>query len=150
MMRGLENIVAAQSRLEKRSFHFGAEDTLYPAEMNLLEMIKDREVATATALCQQLGVTKGAISQLVSKLAGKGYLHKSRHAGNAKEIRLSLSAKGEKATEVLAAYQQRIDQDLLACLSAYSEAQLADFASMLETLAITIEDYAQQGIELAD
>ena len=67
-------IVRRTAELENRPWHFGTSETLYRSEMFLLELIGEREGISVTEAADQLGITKGAVSQTLKKLDAKGLL----------------------------------------------------------------------------
>lgn len=83
------------NRKSKTPKYYGTEDLLYAAEVHLLDVIGSHEEMNTTRLAQILGITKGAVSQTVSKLTAKG-LVEIRTADKKNEIRILLTEKGEK------------------------------------------------------
>ena len=55
-----------------------------------------------------MGITKGAGSQLASRLADEGYISKMRTVENDKEVRLILTKKGETARAAHDQFHRRI------------------------------------------
>jgi DNA-binding MarR family transcriptional regulator len=87
------------SELEKTPVSFGTGEVLYPSEIHMIEAIGKNRGRTVTELCGRFGITKGAVSQTIGKLAAKGYIKKVRNADFGKEVLLSLTkkAKGRSA-----------------------------------------------------
>jgi DNA-binding MarR family transcriptional regulator len=81
---------------KKKIFKF-EEITLYPSEVHLLLMIKNEIDTNATEIARQLGLTKGAISQTLSRLEKKGIILKTKDPYNKNELTLSLTRFGKKA-----------------------------------------------------
>ena len=52
--------------------------SLYPSEVHLMLMIKNDIDTNATKIAKQLGVTKGAVSQTLSRLEKKDILLKTK------------------------------------------------------------------------
>ncbi len=55
---------------------YGTEDMLYMSEVHMIEVIGSYEGITTTKLAAALGITKGAVSQTVSKLEKKAMINK--------------------------------------------------------------------------
>jgi DNA-binding MarR family transcriptional regulator len=74
--------------------------SLYPSEIHLLLVIKNDIDSNATKIARQLGLTKGAISQTLSRLEKKGIIFKSKDPYNKNELNLSLTDFGKEAYEL--------------------------------------------------
>lgn len=81
---------------KKRIFKF-KDVTLYPSEVHLMLVIKNKIDTNATEIAKQLGLTKGAISQTISRLEKKGIILKTKDPYNKNELTLSLTPLGKKA-----------------------------------------------------
>jgi DNA-binding MarR family transcriptional regulator len=73
--------------------------TLYPTEIHLLLVIARGQQGNATQMAERMGVTKGAISQTLSRLERKGMLIKSRDPASKNELNLALTPLGQKAAK---------------------------------------------------
>ncbi len=81
---------------KKKVFNFkGA--SLYPSEVHLMLVIKNDIDTNATEIARQLGLTKGAVSQTISRLEKKGILQKTKDPYNKNELTLSLTEFGKEA-----------------------------------------------------
>jgi DNA-binding MarR family transcriptional regulator len=76
---------------------------LYPSEAHLILYLAERPDANATALACRFGVTKGAISQTLSRLRRKDVITKQRDASRKNELVLGFTPRGER---VLAWFRQ--------------------------------------------
>ena len=59
--------------------------TLYPSEIHLILFLYREQDTNVTRIAERLGVTKGAISQTLSRLESKGVLHKVKDPNNKNE-----------------------------------------------------------------
>jgi DNA-binding MarR family transcriptional regulator len=86
---------------------------LHPSEIHVLLLIAAGEGGNATRMAERLGITKGAVSQTLTRLARKGLLTKQRDPQAKNELTLRLTAQGKKAArkcqELQAAIQRRFD-----------------------------------------
>ena len=73
---------------------------LYPSEVHLMLMIRNEIDTNATEIARQLGLTKGAISQTLTRLEKKGIIRKTKDPYKKNELTLSLTAFGKKAYEL--------------------------------------------------
>lgn len=77
---------------EKREFGTGV--PLYRSEIHTVQAIGYNPEINVTELAKQMNVTKGAISQTVSKLVRKELVKKRSADDNLREVKLSLTEKG--------------------------------------------------------
>lgn len=85
--------------LEKKPVDIGHGVFLYPSEFHVIEVVGKHPEKNLTAIASHLGVTKGAISQMVRKLEKKELVRKVSIPGNKKNIMLELTDSGQKAFE---------------------------------------------------
>jgi DNA-binding MarR family transcriptional regulator len=102
--------------LEKRRvFEYGG-IKLYPSELHLMGLIASDGTVNATSMAMAFGVTKGAISQTLSRLQKKGVLYKTKDPYNKNELSAHFTPFGKSALEshrklvetLNAAYEQYI------------------------------------------
>ena len=96
MLQAGMRIINHYNSFANKARNYGTDETLYPSEIHLIDAIGLDGNKTTTALASSLGITKGGISQTMSKLANKGMIEKSEGDG-INEVYISLSKKGEKA-----------------------------------------------------
>jgi DNA-binding MarR family transcriptional regulator len=83
---------------EERKRVFQVDDvSLYPSEVHLLLAIAGDNRANSTRIAQEFGLTKGAVSQTLTRLRNKGVIRKDRNPENRSELLLSLTPFGRKA-----------------------------------------------------
>ncbi len=83
--------------LEKKNIFEYKGVKLFPSEIHVLLSTEDRQSTNATKMAHQLGISKSAVSQTVSRLEKKGVIIKEKDPYNKNELILSLTAFGEKA-----------------------------------------------------
>ena len=74
--------------------------SLYPSEVHLLLVIQNDINTNATIIARQLGLTKGAVSQTLSRLEKKGIIVKTKDPYHKNELTLSLTGFGKKVFAV--------------------------------------------------
>jgi len=79
---------------EKSPKDFGSGDMLHCSEIHTLMAIGKNPDVNLTNLSRLLGISKSAISQMVSKLAKKDLVEKHRDMENDKEVLLHLTPRG--------------------------------------------------------
>lgn len=97
---GLLSVIVRLQELERKTHTYGTDQPLFIAEIHMIKAIGEHPGAHLTALADRLGVTKGAVSQLVKKLEEKGMIVKDRDPANRARVVVSLTAKGERAYAV--------------------------------------------------
>ena len=78
---------------------YGTGDMLYMSEVHMIEVIGSYEGITTTKLAVALGITKGAVSQTVSKLEKKDMINKQPSTERTNEVFIYLSDKGRVVFE---------------------------------------------------
>lgn len=72
---------------------------LYPSEIHLMLLIGDEQGNNVTKMAGKLGVTKGAVSQTLSRLEKKGILEKTKDPFNKNELIVTFTQIGEDALD---------------------------------------------------
>jgi len=89
-------MVNKYNSLEKIPARHGTRHNLYHSERHMLDKIGDNTGMNVTEFADAAGVTKGAISQLVSKLEKKGIVRRYKKSTNDKEVFLELTKTGQE------------------------------------------------------
>ena len=89
-------LVNKYNALEKIPVSHGTKHYLYHSERHMLDKIGDNTGMNVTEFAAAAGVTKGAISQLVSKLEKKGIVRRYKKSTNDKEVFLELTKLGQE------------------------------------------------------
>jgi DNA-binding MarR family transcriptional regulator len=109
---------------------------LHPSEIHLLLFLHANPEANAKEIAQRFSVTKGAVSQTLTRLESKGVLAKGRNPEAQTELALSLTAAGRRlmphVLRVKAAAEQRFDAHLSGLSEGEREAVQRFFRSFLE------------------
>jgi len=120
--------------LEKSPVDIGTGDKFNGAQIHMIEAIGKGKGKTVTALSKYFMVTKGAISQIVSRLNKMGYITKTKRIGNDKEIILELTEKGRQAYRMHEKYNESTVSELMQLREKYTQAELLTFLSILNDL----------------
>ena len=73
---------------------FGIDLPLYPSEIHTIQAIGDYPESNVRTIADHLGITSGAASQAISKLAKRDLVRKVRGKKNEKEVHLELTSQG--------------------------------------------------------
>lgn len=93
----LMGIAARLEEIEGRVRTYDTDVLIHKTEIHVLKAVKDAKDAHISGLANALGVTKGAVSQIVGKLEKKGLVRKEQDDKNMSKLRIILTAKGEIA-----------------------------------------------------
>jgi DNA-binding MarR family transcriptional regulator len=121
-------------RIERRPVQFPSGPTLYPAEVHMLAALAVREDATVTGLAACCGVTKGAVSQMLKRLEGKGLLQREDTA-------VRLTPLGQEMHQAHMAFHQEHDREFVAYLRSLPEAEFAVCLELCRRMQAWVEKY---------
>jgi len=88
-------MVSEYNALEKIPMKLCSQYDLYHSERHMLDKIGDNPGMNVTDFAKALGVTKGAVSQVVRKLESKGIVRRYKGRTNEKEVLLELTDAGQ-------------------------------------------------------
>jgi len=129
-------------KMEETPMDFGSGDILYRSEIHAIEAIGLNHGANLTELAAGLEITKGTLSQLMSKLVKKGLALKKKGERNDKEISLELTEKGKKAFEGHQSFHREIYLEFTKTYHEVSLEQLDAFEDLLIKFKHNIDQYA--------
>lgn len=110
---------------------------LYPSEINIIGVIGKVPEMNVTELAEKIGVTKGAISQILKKLNDKKLIEKYHDKRNKKEVLLKLTEKGDFVFQKHKNIHKIIDPQIRSFLANQSIEQttyLIDFLKMMSEI----------------
>ncbi len=134
-------IVKKFTQMEKLARNYGSGDILSPAEIHAVDLIGRYPGATVTELAARKRVTKGAVSQVVTKLQSKGLVRKCRSLDSEKSILLILTERGTSAFLGHGRFHAEHDQEMLEALLGMSEEQMVTLERFMHLLEKTSEAY---------
>ena len=131
----LDRVVAKLSAIQQTPREYGTGIPLYGSEIHTIQAIGKSARINVTQLAEKMGVTKGAVSQMVSRLVEKGMVKKAHAQDNAKEVVLSLTELGRIGFR----NHERFDTDVLDTVREYCG---SDLETKLETDLSVIRDFS--------
>jgi DNA-binding MarR family transcriptional regulator len=129
--------------LEKKSSFRHGDLKLYPSEIHLMLVIDEGQATNATEMAKRLAVTKGAVSQTLSRLEKKGVLHKTKDPYNKNELTASFTPLGQEAVEGYRELQASFHKLYAQYFSTLSESEreiIGRFLSQLEVITASLID----------
>lgn len=137
----VERFVNLYNKLESIPLDVGNGDMLYASEMHTIEALGIGTGKTVTELCAAFGVTKGAVSQIISKLNSKGYVEKNRSKEYSREVELSLTPKGRTVFDKHCKFHEAMDKELEEFISLYPAEKTNEFLNIIATMSAHISKY---------
>lgn len=123
---------------EKKPRHFGIPELLHASEIHMVMHIGDNPGMHVSELARIAGVTRGAVSQLVSKLEKKGLVTKTEDPENSLKTVPVLTNKGNVAYYAHAQRHEEMDKDLFNFVNQLTDGQFSlveEFLNHLEKMA---------------
>ncbi len=133
-IHALLRVAKMYARIEEMPISLDGDKEVTTREAHTIQAIGENEPMTVTGLAQYFGITKSAASQMVSKLAKKGFLLKNQSVQSAKEYELSLTSLGWLAFHAHEQFHGRDMTVLVERLSGFSLSQIATLSVMLEAI----------------
>lgn len=124
-------ILHLYSVINRKPKDYGTGDLLYFTEVHTIKMIGRNREINMTRLAEIMGVTRGAMSQTIRKLAAKNLIRRTNTV-NKKEISLTLTKKGLTVLKGQESFQKEIF-NFAATLYEKAGPQDADLVSRLFT-----------------
>ena len=125
--------------LEKSPIDFGTGHPLTPSEIHTIEAIGDDPGINGRDLAEKMGVTKGAVSQMVKKLSHRGLIKKARSINNEREVLHLLTQSGWRAYRGHETFHKHLFADFITSLG---DVPLKHF-EILDALLPRLDQYLQ-------
>ena len=120
--------------LEKKSVFAHEGLRLYPSELHLMQVISDGQSVNATSMAERLGVTKGAVSQTISRLEKKGIVTKTKDPMSKNELTVRFTATGHAAMEAFSGLRAENRKQHALYLAGLSEKERETVTKFLEAM----------------
>ncbi len=126
--------------IDKKTRYYDTDQQLFEAEIHMIKSIKESEGIHVTGLADLLGVTKGAVSQIIMRLQKKGMIIKDTDPRNLSRLVLRLTPKGETAYANHEKLHQEFDDLVSEILKDASEDKIAFLREFLDVLNNRMDD----------
>lgn len=133
-IRDLLRIAKTYSRIEQLPIPVDDNLKVSTREAHTIQAIGEYKQINVTRVASHFGITKSAASQMITRLANKGFLLKKQSVHSNKEFELSLTSLGKR---VLTVHEQLHGNDmtnLIDRLSSFSISQIATLSVLLDEL----------------
>jgi len=132
--------------IEKHPVDVGYGDVLSASEIHLIDIAGRYPKEKLSEIATRLGITKGAVTQMVQKLEEKGYVKRVRSTESKKTVYLDLTSKGMQAFRWHTDLHSRLQADFLKEISDMPEEQIEGAISILRCY----EKNFQRSMEIRD
>jgi len=120
---------------------FGAGVSLHPSEIHMVSRVDCRDGVGVTDLAEEIGITKGAVSQMVTRLAEKGLLVKEPDPENRARVVIRTTAKGHTASQNHLEFHRTHDKVFLDYLAGLDDEGYAKVREVGEQLNLWMDEY---------
>jgi DNA-binding MarR family transcriptional regulator len=119
---------------EKKPRYFGVPELMHASEIHMVMHIGDNPGVHVSELARIVGVTRGAVSQLVSKLEKKGLVTKAEDSENSLKTVPVLTNKGKVAYYAHEQRHEEINEELCDFLKGLTDKDVAVIEGFLKNL----------------
>jgi DNA-binding MarR family transcriptional regulator len=136
----LLRVARKYSRIEELPIRIGRDLEVTTREAHIMQAVGEHAEMSVTGLAGYFGITKSAASQMVGKLAKKGFLEKGLSPHSNKELQVSLTQLGWQAFRAHELFHGKDMADLVERLSAFSLSQIATISVLLEAIGSVMDE----------
>ncbi|HNV47070.1 MAG TPA: MarR family winged helix-turn-helix transcriptional regulator [Spirochaetota bacterium] len=139
IMQQFLRVVNLFQEVERQPMDFGIGMMLHPSEIHTVDAIGDSDGINVTALAHRLGVTKGAVSQMVTKLKRRGLVNKLKSVDNDRDVVLALTPKGRRAYDAHKRFHLEMYHDFFTQIDDVTFEQIEFFKSIMDKIERYVE-----------
>jgi len=136
--RNLGRLIMQLRRLERQPHSFGSAGPLTPSEIHTITAIGSAHGVLMSELAGRLGITKGAVTQLIAKLEVKNLVIRSPHPHDARGTIVSLTALGREAE---AAHEEAHERFYNQLRTQLSEQEIEIFETCIEKFNAILQQH---------
>ncbi|MCB5108893.1 MarR family transcriptional regulator [Streptococcus mutans] len=129
-----QDFLATYAQLEKNQHVIKGAIPLNTAEVHTLVSIAQNQPINLVGLSKVRGISRSAVTQMVSRLESKGLLIKVPNESNRQEMLLSLTRAGQKIYQAHQKQHAYLEKKVMAVLQAYPQDFLANLEAMMADL----------------
>ena len=144
--QAMDRIIHKYIRNEDIKRSYGTEYFLTRKEIHTIQYIGENPGINLKSLAEMQGVTKGAASQMVSRLVEKGYIKRKESPLSGAEISLYLTDRGEAAFKGHLEYHNQIGKVWRELLDNMSENAIDEMKKFLHSFEMVLDkEYESKG-----
>ena len=131
--------------LDRRKIFTFEKIKLYPSEIHLLFYIHDGQDTNLTKIAKHVGLTKGAISQTLSRLQKKGVIIKEPDSNRKNELHVTFTKMGKNLMEHVIKIKGTLGLGYFAYIKTLSEEQKELISNFLDIM-VSVMDKEQHNL----
>lgn len=143
LITGFIRMVNKYNAMEKFPVDYGTGASFYHSERHMLDVFAEHPELNITDLAKRVGVTKGAISQVVSKLEKKGAVERYKDSRDDKQVLVRLTKLGQTITN----HHQQVNEKTINQLCTVIEENPQEEVDFICELFDWIEDHLDEGLK---
>ncbi|MGI6095674.1 MAG: MarR family winged helix-turn-helix transcriptional regulator [Lachnospiraceae bacterium] len=117
----------------RMSHDYGTGEKINMAEVHTLTFIADNPGITITEIAGMWNKTKGAVSQIVTKLEAKGYIEKCKEGNNSKNLHCYATESGQTLSDVHKRYDvEGLNRENQLLRKEFTDSELDAFYKVME------------------
>ena len=147
LMELINRVTDKMGSMHEPALDFGTGVPLYRSEIHTIKAIGDNPGINVTGLAEEMGVTKGATSQTLSKLVSKGLVVKKTADDNAKEIMPELTEAGRKGYKEHEAFHKQMYDMVHNYYGDRFKPELERFMSVISDLNRILDVFDEKGLK---
>ena len=120
----LSNLIYDAIEIEQKVHNYGTDVQLSSPEIFLIKIINDHSGIHVTGAAEKTGVSKAAVSQMVTRLERKGLVTKAISHENMSKYVLKLTEKGKRAHKGHMHIEKQAQKNLKKITAQYQDVQL--------------------------
>jgi MarR family transcriptional regulator, organic hydroperoxide resistance regulator len=144
LLSALISINEKYNQIEKNPRVFGDGIKVYPSQIRTIVMIGHHAGINLTELSQHLEITKASASELITKLVENGLVHKTRDAGNSKEVILHITDKCREILEDVDRRHEKMFQDIKSILDELHENDYELVIRVLKKVEFYLDEFIKE------
>jgi DNA-binding MarR family transcriptional regulator len=121
-------------RIHNEIRKFGTDTELYGAEITMISAIEENEGIHVIGLADNLGITRSAASQTLTRLKRKGMIEKCTDPENQSRLIIKLSPKGKIVYRNHIECHKELEKLIALCLRGKSDAETDSIVDFLESV----------------
>lgn len=133
--------------IDKKARYYGTDTALFSSEINMVRVIKENQGISVTGIAEKLGVTKGAVSQIINKLNSKGIIKKEQDVYNQSRLNILLTEKGEIAEANHEKFHDNFDCLIESILENATDENLEFLKVFLNMLEVKLDNFEEGNIK---
>lgn len=139
LMNDFRSLTEHLSRQRNTLVAIGGSAPVTKASLHLLETVGTHPSERMTDIAQRMDVTKGAVSQLATRLQTEGLLDKRPALGSARDIYLELTPEGQKLYKASTHLNQEVDDEIFNAFSQMRDEDIERLRTMLKRIGQMME-----------